>query len=311
MRTSPGLRSVGTDLGAIHAFVVVAEAGSFVAGARLLGMTRSAASKAVARLEARLGVRLLHRTTRQLSLTADGEVFLEHCVRILQDLGEAEDSVRQDRLVPRGTLRLTVSEAYGRIVILPFLKEVLHEWPDLSVEVNFSDRLVDLVDEGFDLGIRLGALPADAQWVARPLARTRPGLYAAPDYLQTHGTPQQLDDLGRCARLLYGLRPAPSAWQLRRHTESGGQEIVIDGPSRLRFDSGEALHQAALAGMGIAFLPSFLAEPDVCAGRLLQLFPDVGGRDIPIHAVYPHRRHLAARVRLFIDRLARFLGSSP
>lgn len=311
MSTSSRLRSSGADLGAIQAFVAVSEAGSFAGGAKLLGMTRSAASKAVARLEARLGVRLLHRTTRQLSLTADGQVFLERCVRILQDLDEAEDSVRQDRLVPRGTLRVTVSEAYGRIVILPFLKEVLREWPDLAVEVSFSDRLVDLVDEGFDLGIRLGALPADAQWVARPLARTRPSLYAAPDYLRTHGTPQRLEDLGRCPRLLYGLRPAPSAWHLRRYAEENGQEIVIDGPSRLRFDSGEALHQAALAGMGIAFLPSFLAEQDLRAGRLRQLFPEVGGRDIPIQLVYPHRRYLAARVRWFIDRLASFLSAGP
>ncbi|HIE1389162.1 TPA: LysR family transcriptional regulator [Pseudomonas aeruginosa] len=308
MRTSSRLPPAGFDLGAIQAFVLVAEAGSFAAGAKALGMTRSAASKAVARLESHLGVRLLHRTTRSLSLTADGQVFHERCLRILQDLSEAEASVRQDRLVPRGTLRLTVSEAYGRIVILPFLKVVLEEWPQLAVEVNFSDRLVDLVEEGFDLGIRLGTLPVDAQLVARPLTWTRPGLYAAPAYLQAHGTPQNVGDLAHCQRLIYGLRPEPTAWQLRRHDAVDDCAIVIDGPARLRFDSGEALHQAALAGMGIAFLPSFLVETDLRAGRLVQLFPNVGGGELPIHLVYPHRRHLAARVRLFIDRLAQALG---
>lgn len=307
MRTSSRLPSAGFDLGAIQAFVLVAEAGSFAAGAKALGMTRSAASKAVARLESHLGVRLLHRTTRSLSLTADGQAFHERCLRILQDLGEAETSVRQDRLVPRGTLRLTVSEAYGRIVILPFLKVVLEEWPQLAVEVNFSDRLVDLVEEGFDLGIRLGTLPVDAQLVARPLTWTRPGLYAAPAHLQAQGMPQQVDDLSHCARLIYGLRPASTAWHLQRHDAADAREVVVDGPARLRFDSGEALHQAALAGMGIAFLPDFLVEHDLRAGRLVQVLPGVGGGEIPIQVVYPHRRHLAARVRLFVDRLAHSL----
>ncbi|WP_208910517.1 substrate binding domain-containing protein [Paracidovorax avenae] len=229
-------------------------------------------------------------------------------MRILQDLGEAEASVRQDRLLPRGTLRLTVSEAYGRIVVLPFLKELLEEWPQLAVEVNFSDRLVDLVEEGFDLGIRVGALPVDAQLVARPLARTHPGLYAAPAHLQAQGAPRNVEDLGHCQRLIYGLGPQSTAWHLWRHDAQSGREMVIDGPARLRFDSGEALHQAALAGMGIAFLPAFLVEQDLRAGRLVQLFPDVGGREIPIQLVYPHRRYLAARVRLFIDRLAQSLG---
>lgn len=309
MRTSSRLPSASFDLGAIQAFVLVAEAGSFAAGAKALGMTRSAASKAVARLESHLGVRLLHRTTRSLSLTADGQVFHERCLRILQDLGEAEASVRQDRLVPRGTLRLTVSEAYGRIVILPFLKVVLEEWPQLAVEVNFSDRLVDLVEEGFDLGIRLGALPVDAQLVARPLARTRPGIYAAPAYLQAQGTPQNVEYLEHCQRLIYGLRPESTAWHLRRRDAADDCAIVIDGPARLRFDSGEALHQAVLAGMGIAFLPDFLVEHDLRAGRLVQLFPDVGGGEIPIQLVYPHRRHLATRARLFIDRLVQSLDA--
>lgn len=309
MGTYPRLPLAGLDLGAIQAFVLVAEAGSFVGGAKALGMTRSAASKAVARLESHLGVRLLHRTTRSLSLTFDGQAFYERCVRILQDLDEAEESVRQDRLVPRGTLRLTVSEAYGRMVILPLLKQMLEEWPLLAVEVNFSDRLVDLVEEGFDLGIRLGDLPSDAQLVARPLATTRAGLYAAPSYLQAYGLPQHIDTLAHGERLIYGLKPESTVWQLQQYGAEGDREILIDGPVRLRFDSGEAVRQAALAGMGIAFLPAFLVEQDLHAKRLVHVFPDVGGRDLPIHLVYPYRRHLAARARLFIDRLVQFLGN--
>lgn len=210
--------------------------------------------------------------------------------------------------MPRGTLRLTVTEAYGRIVILPFLKVVLEEWPQLAVEVNFSDRLVDLVEEGFDLGIRLGTLPVDAQLVVRPLAWSHPGLYAAPAHLQAHGTPQHVDDLGHCARLIYGLRPESTAWHLRRHVQPTRARSSSTAPARLRFDSGEALHQAALAGMGIAYLPDFLVDHDLRAGRLVQVLPGVGGGEMPIQVVYPHRRHLAARVRLFIDRLAHALG---
>ncbi|TBU81440.1 LysR family transcriptional regulator [Phytopseudomonas dryadis] len=303
------LASVTSDWGAIQTFVAVAEAGSLAAGGKALGMTRSAASKAVARLEAHLGVRLLHRTTRRLALSAEGQEFYERCVQILLDLSEAEASVRPDRRAPKGSLRLSVSVSYGHIVILPFLRKLLGTWPQLGVEASFSDRVVDLVEEGFDLGIRFGKLPVDAQLVARPLAKTRPGLYAAPSYLDRQGFPTAVEELGLHERLIYGLRPGPSSWDIAKD-DLTGERLVIDGPSRLRFDSGEAIRHAVIAGMGIAYLPSFMMTAEIDAGRLVHLFPDHLGPEIPIHAVYPHRRYLATRVRLFIDELIDHLKES-
>lgn len=307
MRTADRHAASLADLGTIQTFVAVAEAGSLAAGGKALGMTRSAASKAIARLEAHLGARLLHRTTRRLVLTADGQNFYERCVQILHDLSEAEASVRPDRAMPKGTLRLTASASYGRTVILPFLQQAMQAWPGLEVEISFSDRIVDLVEEGFDLGIRVGALPAEAQWVARRISQARPGLYAAPAYLENGSALADVEALQQCERLIYGLRPGPTAWRLVRHAADSEERVVIDGPARLRFDSGEAIHQAVLAGLGVAYLPSFTVAPDVQAGRLVQLFPDYEGEGIPIHAVYPNRRHLAAKVRLFIDQLVAYL----
>ncbi|MBD1554453.1 LysR family transcriptional regulator [Pseudomonas typographi] len=287
------------DLGALRTFVAIAQTGSFANAGKALGITRSAAGKAMARLEVHLGARLLHRTTRRVSMTADGQTFYERCVQILNDLEEAQASVR-DRPHLRGTLRLTVTEAYGRIVIIPFLKQFLLDWPDLNVEISFTDRIVDLVEEGFDLGIRVGGVAADAQLVARVIAKARPYVYAAPSYLELYGTPQDIAQLERHQRLIFGLRPGLSAWQM---VDGASTPVTVNGPTRLRFDSGEAIRKAAINGIGIAYLPSFIAEPDVVAGRLVRLFPDHGGPEIPVYAVYPNRKHLAAKSRLFIDQL--------
>ncbi|WP_410014766.1 LysR family transcriptional regulator [Sodalis sp. C49] len=290
----------GIELNTMRAFVAIAESGSFVAGGKIMGLTRSAAGKSLARLEAYLGTRLLHRTTRRVSLTTDGQNFYERCVQILSDLDEAEHSVRQGRLQPRGTLRLTVTAAFGRIVILPLLNQFLKTWPELEVEVSFTDRVVDLVEEGFDLGIRMGDMPVDSLMVARLIAKYRPCLYAAPAYLQGYGTPENIADLSGHQRLIYGLHSASGAWPL---AGPDGTPVLIDGRRRLRFDSGEAIKDAAVEGMGIAYLPSFLAEDDARKNRLVKLFPQYQGSEIPIHAIYPDRRHLAAKVRLFIDML--------
>jgi DNA-binding transcriptional LysR family regulator len=300
-----GAAATGIDLGAIRAFVAVASAGSFAAGGKSIGLTRSAAGKALARLEAHLGTRLLHRTTRSVAMTADGQVFHERCVQWLADLEEAEASVRQDRPVPKGILRLTVAGAFGRMAVLPVLRDYLAAWPLVEAEVNFSDRVVDLVDEGYDLGIRIGGVAPDSRLIARVVARSRAGLYAAPAYLERHGTPQEPGHLAAHQRLLFGTRTEPHVWALRSTT---GAVVEIKGRGRCRFDSGEALRDAAVAGMGIAFLPGFLAQDEVRAGRLRPLLPDYGTDEILIRAVYPSRRHLSARVRVFLDMLAARLG---
>ncbi|MFP1890510.1 LysR family transcriptional regulator [Lonsdalea quercina] len=290
----------GIELNTLRTFVAIVEAGSFVAAGKTIGLTRSAAGKSLARLEAHLGTRLLHRSTRSVSMTADGQYFYERSVQILADIEEAESQVRQDNFQPKGTLRLTVTSAFGRIVILPLLNEFVKKWPDLEVEVSFTDRIVDLIEEGFDLGIRLGEMPVDSLMVARPITHYRPYLYASPAYLDRQGQPENLADLSTHQRLIYGLQSNTSLWQL---TGEDGTEVSVAGNRRLRFDSGEAIKDAAVGGMGIAFLPSFLAEDDLRHNRLVKLFPNYSGKKITINAIYPHRKHLAAKVRQFIDAL--------
>lgn len=293
------------DLRALRVFVAIAESGSFIAGGKARGLTRSAAGKAVARLEAHLGTRLFHRTTRSLSLTVDGQGLYERSVQILQDLAEAEASIRQDTPQPTGTLRLTVPEIYGRAVVLPFLRGFLEQWPGLDVEVSFTDRIVDLVEEGFDLSIRLGEVAQDSLLIARVVEQAQGGMYASPTYLESFGTPETLEDLTRHQRLIYGLSPRPDSWKL---TAPDGTPVLISGGRLFRFDSGEAIREAAIQGMGIAYLPSSLLDTDINAGRLVTLLPSYQGSTLPIQVLYPSRKHLAAKIRLFIDGLVEYLN---
>ena len=297
--------SDGLDLGTIRAFVAVVRARSFSEGAGMVGLTRSAAGKALARLEERLGTRLLHRTTRLVALTADGEAFYNRCQQILADLDEAEAEVRQDQPEPRGLLRITVPDAFGRQKVLPVLHAYLKDWPALSAEVSITDRIVDVAEEGYDLAIRCGGPLANSRLIARVVARFRAILCAAPDYLAARGEPLSGDDLLLHDRLSLGGRGDTRAWQL---TSPSGELIRIVDAGRLLLDSGEALRQASVAGLGVAYLPSFLAEPDLAAGRLRPLLVDHQTEEMVAHALYPSRRHVSAKVRLLVDRLGTELG---
>nr|WP_240457778.1 substrate binding domain-containing protein [Halomonas socia] len=226
-------------------------------------------------------------------------------MQILQDLAEAEASIRQDAPQPTGTLRLTVPEIYGRAVVLPFLSRFLDQWPALDVEVSFTDRIVDLIEEGFDLSIRLGEVAHDSQLIARVVEQAQGGLYASPAYLERFGIPATPGDLARHQRLIYGLSPRPGSWTL---AAPDGVPVAIEGGRLFRFDSGEAIREAAIHGMGIAFLPSSLMETDVNAGRLAKLLPNLQGSTLPIQVIYPSRKHLAAKIRQFIDGLVEYLN---
>lgn len=294
-----------TDLGVIRAFVAVAEAGGFVGATKATGLTRSALGKAVARLEAHLGTRLLQRTTRHVALTQEGEVFHERCVQILADLQEAEASVRQDKPEPRGTLRLTLPDAFGRLRVLPILQEYMAAWPALNLEVSFTDRSVDLIDEGYDLAIRIGGMPSDSRLVVRVVARSTAILSAAPCYLELRGKPETHFDFVRHDQLMFGGRAQSTHWKLKGPT---GGDVTIANQSRFRFDSGEAIRDAAVSGIGIAYLPEFLVEADIAAGRLVPLLPNYGTEKIAIHAIYASRRHLSAKIRVLIDLLVKRLA---
>ncbi|ELY2744157.1 LysR family transcriptional regulator [Cronobacter sakazakii] len=297
----------GLDIHTLRIFVAVAEAGSFVAGGKAMGLTRSAAGKALARLEAYLETRLFQRTTRSLSLTAEGHAFYHRCCQILEDLADAESSIRQNPRLAKGILRLTVSEGYGKMIVLPFIREFLHRSPDVSIEVSFSDRVVDLVEEGFDLALRVGSGVTSYQYITQVIDRTKPQLIASPDYLQEWGMPTSLAELKNHRRLVYGLGAATTAWNFI-DTRQG--QIALNGRNYVRFDSGDAIRTAALMGLGIGFLPSFMVQNDIQQGRLIHVLPEARGENVPIHAIYPNRRHLPVRVRAFIDGLKHFLSNA-
>ena len=296
----------GAHLNEILMFMAVVDAGSFVAGGQAMGLTRSAASKAVGRLEDRLNARLLNRTTRTLTLTDEGRGFYNRGRAILQAIEDAEASVARRGGTPRGLLRLTVPDAYGRLVILPLIGQYLASWPELRMEVSFTDRQADIVEEGYDLAIRIGEAPPDTQLVSRVVARYGWVLVAAPVYVEVQGEPPNIEGLGDHSRLVFSSRGRRQSWRFRK---PDGTWIAAQGRSRLRLDSGEALRDAAVAGLGIAFLPDFVVAHDLAVGRLRRLLPDLDGGDAVITAIYPSRRLLEPRVRRFIDLLAERLGN--
>lgn len=296
------------DMSAIRVFVAVARAESFSTGARAVGLTRSAAGKAVARLEERLGARLLHRTTRNVSLTAEGRAFLDRCSQILVDLEEAEAEVRCGGAGPTGVLRLTLPETFGRAHVMPILSAFLKRWPKLTAEVGVTDHIVDIVDEGYDLAVRCGGPLLDTSMIARVIARSGTVVCASPGYVAEHGEPRHAQDLSAHSRLTLRRGEAVRAWRL---TTPAGTTVQINEAGRFHTDSGVALRDAAVDGLGVACLPHFLVGPDVAAGRLVPLLEDHGTEDLLIHAVYPHRRHLSAKIRMFVDRLVADLTSAP
>lgn len=295
-----------SHLNDILIFMAVVDRGSFVAGGEAMGLTRSAAGKAVGRLEDRLGARLLNRTTRALSLTDEGRTLYDHGSKILEAIDNAEASVAGPGGAPRGVLRLTVPDAFGRLVVLPVIQKYLAAWPEVQVEVNLTDRLAEIVDEGFDLALRIGAADLDAGLVSRVVATYRALICASPAYLAEHGEPRTAEALAGHECLIFSSRTRRQSWRLR---DDEGEWMAAEGRSRLRMDSGEAIRDAAVAGLGLGLLPEFLVDKDLAAGRLRQVLPDVDLGEVKIVAIYPTRRHLEPRVRRFIDLLVEELGS--
>lgn len=294
-----------TNLNEILIFMAVVDAGSFIGGGQAMGLTRSAAGKAVVRLEEHLGVRLLNRTTRTLSLTDEGRVFYDHGLQILAAVDEAETSVARPAGTPRGLLRLTAPDAFGRLVLLPLLNTYLKAWPDVQVEVSFTDRVVDMVEDGFDLAVRIGSANPDRQLVSRVVARYQAMLCASPGYLREHGQPHTIDALAGHDCLFFSSRTRKQSWRFR---DEDGAWIKSQGRSRLRLDSGEAIRNAAVAGLGIALLPDFLIAPDLASGQLQRVLPELDAGDVEVVALYPTRRFLEPRVRRFIDLMVDELG---
>lgn len=285
---------------AMQVFTRVVEYGSFAKAAERLGISTSACSRHVADLEAHVDSRLLNRTTRRLSLTESGQAFYERCVQVLADLAEAEQAAAATAARPRGTLKLTCSISFGVRHIAPLLAQFAARHPEMRFDVQLSDRFVDLVEEGFDLAIRIGESPSQ-NLIARKLGETCLVPCAAPSYLRDHGAPETPADLARHACLTYEYLPQRNTWRFR---DRAGKEHVVRVAGPVHANNGEMLAAAAVEGVGIALEPDFIVGSDLAAGRLVRILADYAPTPTGLYAVYPSRRHLSAKVRAFVDFLA-------
>jgi DNA-binding transcriptional LysR family regulator len=281
------------------AFVRVVDAQGFSAAAPALGLTPSAVSKLVSRLEARLGVRLLQRTTRAIRLTQEGEAFYDSARRIVDDIDTLERRIVEGRGRPQGLLRVTTSLAFATHQLAPVLGEFLTRYPAIQCALLPTDRMVDMVEEGIDVAIRIGRL-ADTSFMARRIGIDKRVICASPAYLARHGTPRRPEELLRHNCILSRERAHLNRWSF----SSDGEVREIEVTGRLAVDEGDAQLQLALQGIGIVRLTRLTVAQAVRAGHLVSLLPEFSAEQpLPINAVYPHRRHLAPKVPAFVDFL--------
>lgn len=282
----------------MRAFAAVVEAGSFVRAADALELSKTAVSRLVGDLEGRLGARLLHRTTRRLSLTQEGALFHERCVQLLDGLAEAEAELSTHSGEAVGRLRLNVPVTFGLLHLAPLWPAFMALHPRVVLDVTLSDRLVDLVDEGYDLAVRIARLETSSL-VSRQLASTRLILCASPEYLRRHGAPAHPSEIAHHAVIGYSLMVMGDLWEF---TGPEGPVDVKVAP-RMRTNSGDTCCAAALQHQGIVLQPSFLVAEHLVSGALVELLPQYRSTELGIHAVYPTRKHLSHKVRTLIDFL--------
>lgn len=288
-------------------FARVVELESFSAAAEALALSKSAVSKQVSRLEQRLGAQLLQRTTRKLSLTETGRIVLDHAQRVLQEAEAAETAVQNLQALPRGLLRVNLPMSFGLAYVAPLLPELLALCPELRVDLTFNDRTIDLLEEEVDVAIRIGANLTDSTLTARRLAPVRPITCASESYLRKAGVPLKPDDLRQHECLLYKYLPEPGIWRY----EGPGGPYAVKVSGRLTTNNGDSLRDAAIAGHGIARLPSFIVGPDIAGKRLVPLLESYEPAPFGIFAVYPAQRYLTPKVRAFIDFFAGKFGPEP
>lgn len=288
-------------LSGVDVFVAVVEAGSFAAASERLNLTRSAVAKTVARLESRLAARLFHRTTRSLALTEDGQVYYEHSVRALEVLRAGEAALESGRREVAGRVRISVPVLFGRRCVAPVLAQLALQHPKLALEVSFSDRTVDLIEDGIDLAIRIGAIGNGAGLKMRSLGLKRMVLCASPAYLAQHGQPTRLEDLQMHTGIVYSRAGRIHPWVL---PGQDGTAREMPPLSQLRYDDLEAIADATEAGHGIAWLPVWLIGERLESGALVPLFRDWPSVRYETHALWPETPYLPMRVRVVIDALA-------
>ena len=287
-------------LDGVTTFVQVVESGGFAPAAERLGLTRSAVGKAIARLEARLGVRLLQRNTRSQVLTTEGQAYYERCVRALTELDAAEADLDNGRVEPCGRLRVSVPEAFGHLCVAPILLELTRLYPQLHIDLSFSDRYVDLIEEGFDLAVRIGKLHDSGTLAARHLGTQHVSIGASPGYLSQHGIPGSLEELDGHTGIAPSRTDVPAPWDTQ---PAGGHARRLAMRSQISMDDVQAIAAAAVKGYGLAWLPGWLLARYVERGELVPVLEGYRVRSQEIHAVWPQVRHLRCKTRVAIDAL--------
>jgi DNA-binding transcriptional LysR family regulator len=290
----------------MQTFVAVVDAGSFVKAAESLKLSKAAVSRYVGELEARLGVRLLHRTTRKLSLTGEGEVFHARCKELLATVDEAEAEITAHTGTAIGQVKVNVPVSFGLLQLAPLWAEFMALHPQVTLDVTLSDRVVDLVDEGYDLAVRIARLPSSSL-ISRKLTSTRLILCASPAYLREHGMPAHPSELASHAVMSYSLLSMGEHWAF----EGPEGPVTVKVNPRLHTNSGDTCRAAALAHQGIVLQPSFLVGADVRSGALVELLTPYRSIELGVYAVYPTRKHVTSKVRVLIDFLVEAFRERP
>ncbi|GLQ18994.1 LysR family transcriptional regulator [Maritalea porphyrae] len=279
-------------LNAMQTFVAVAENSGITAAADKLGCSKAIVSRTLSLLEERLDVRLLNRTTRKVSLTEAGTEYLEHCRAMLEQNAEIESRFAEKGLEPQGHLRISSPMTFGTQHITPVLPEFIDKYPKVQVDIQMTDRFVDIVEQGMDLAIRIGATGSDSL-IVRKFAETQHQVAASPELIEKMGgMPKTVEDLKSWPTVAYSLRTAAPSWQSSR---------VNPELERARSNNGEAILRLAEAGVGLAYIPTFIMEDSIKAGKLKVLLPGIAQESTPLYILYPHRRRLALKTRVFID----------
>jgi DNA-binding transcriptional LysR family regulator len=276
--------------------VKVVEVGSFSGAARALGVSKGHVSQRIGQLEDRLGVRLLHRTTRKLSLTELGNLYYQRCTQVIEDLDEIEQAVSKYQQRATGVLKISSPNLLGELHIVPAIADFLTAHPNLEIELNFHSRRVDLVEDAYDVAIQVGAR-TDVNVINRPLAKTTFQLVATPRFLNRYGTPEKPSDLKQLRCLMFTEYGASKPWNFVRD----GEETSVSGLCRWQSNNGHCLLAAARDSLGLAYLPDYFISEDIANGRLVRVLEEWGGIERVVVAIYQQRRHLSAKVRLFVD----------
>ncbi|GAB3372401.1 LysR family transcriptional regulator [Azotobacter armeniacus] len=285
-------------------FITVLDCKSFTAAAELMGLSKQFVSRRLIQLEARLGVRLINRSTRKLDVTSLGQAYYESAKKILKDVDEAEQAISQQRATPRGALRLSAPVSFGTLYLSSLLPGFLKRYPDIFIELDLSDRTVDMLDEGYDMAVRIGVL-ADSSLIARALCSSEMVTCCSPAYLERRGAPQTPAELRQHDCLVYGHSKSVD-WIYRRDGQP--ERIAVRG--RYRVNNGELVCDAAVAGLGLALLPTFIAGRHIKSGALVTVLDEFQPSPLKVYAVYPQHRQVSVLIRVFSDYLHEMLSQT-